>query len=93
MGSVVTWVPLFYEFKAILLAYLVFGEGTERFLPPLPTIGPIVFQLYSILFIIRFIQQPLLADGGPLAGSPFSSPGTSARERELDAKTEAIRRR
>jgi len=37
-GTIIKWVPLFYELKAVVLAFLVFGGGTERFiLEPLMT--------------------------------------------------------
>ena len=31
-GGFVKWVPLYYELKAVVLAFLVFGGGTERFI-------------------------------------------------------------
>ena len=46
---------MFYEIKAVTLAFLVFGGGSDR-----------------------FIYAPLMAEGGPLSGSPFGSPSGDA---------------
>merc|ERR1711871_1934160 len=32
LGSILNWIPLYYELKAVVLAFLVFGGGTDRFI-------------------------------------------------------------
>merc|ERR1711924_424283 len=38
-GSLLRWIPLYYELKAVALAFLVFGGGTQRFI-----LGPLLAE-------------------------------------------------